>query len=486
MNALTYAFSIMKPFIKLIGEFTKGIIFLVSQPLVRWLGYGTTAVIVFGKALKFASKNKLVFIITSIITVIGWLVDKFKSFSSTTQVQLLKAALEFKKFEKIVNSVVEAILNKLSFLSKTPGFRWVDEAKDKFSKLKDASIKDLEELQAKIDELEKNPFKAGESPALKAPVEEKKKEEKEKKKKEEEAGGDNKEVEISAERAKRLEELEKEKNEAILQSQMDLIQGKTDLDALEEERLAINRDALLASLDEDYQTKLENQDLNNQQRLDLQKLYEEDKQSIYDNFNAKHSAKQAALNAFNLKVQAQADIMRVKAGKDLYTNLTASIDAFAQHNKAVARAQQVISAGETIVATYLGATKALAIGGGYPLGIPPMLATIAQGLGNLMTIKSQSFAVGAGEIPSDMMAQLHAGEMVVPATFAEGIRSGEIPLGGTGGTEGTGGSTSNITINFDGANFYGEMNDDALVEMGTRLGELINEDLLTPLPTGSA
>ncbi len=42
-----------------------------------------------------------------------------------------------------------------------------------------------------------------------------------------------------------------------------------------------------------------------------------------------------------------------------------------------------------------------------------------------------SYAVGAVDIDRDQIAQLHQGELVVPKTFAEGIRDGDISIGGS-------------------------------------------------------
>ena len=47
-----------------------------------------------------------------------------------------------------------------------------------------------------------------------------------------------------------------------------------------------------------------------------------------------------------------------------------------------------------------------------------------------------SFAVGAWELPHDMIAQVHAGEMIIPAGPAAAIRaggSGTVATGGGGG-----------------------------------------------------
>lgn len=58
-----------------------------------------------------------------------------------------------------------------------------------------------------------------------------------------------------------------------------------------------------------------------------------------------------------------------------------------------------------------------------------------------------SFAVGAWNLPSDMIAQVHAGEMIVPAAQAAQIRAGG---GSGGGGGGGGGATFNISA-MDGA-----------------------------------
>jgi len=44
-----------------------------------------------------------------------------------------------------------------------------------------------------------------------------------------------------------------------------------------------------------------------------------------------------------------------------------------------------------------------------------------------------SFAVGSPNIPNDMLAQVHKGETIIPATFAESIRRGDLSLSGGGG-----------------------------------------------------
>lgn len=55
-------------------------------------------------------------------------------------------------------------------------------------------------------------------------------------------------------------------------------------------------------------------------------------------------------------------------------------------------------------------------------------------------------ATGTGNVPQDMMALIHKGEAVVPSTFADALRKGEMTLGGAG----TSGGTTVYNINVEG------------------------------------
>ena len=64
------------------------------------------------------------------------------------------------------------------------------------------------------------------------------------------------------------------------------------------------------------------------------------------------------------------------------------------------------------------------------------------------------FDTGSTFVPQDMPAMVHKGETIVPRTFADGIRSGELALvgrNGPGGGTASGGSPIYVTVNVGGS-----------------------------------
>ena len=122
--------------------------------------------------------------------------------------------------------------------------------------------------------------------------------------------------------------------------------------------------------------------------------------------------------------------------------------------------------GKAMMAASLAATVPMATAQAAIWSAPASLATIATFggaaaaapeaiMGSLAMTKAlalPSFDIGTPTVPHDMVAQIHKGETIVPATFAEGIRRGEMTLGGPGGgnaqTNHYGGP---VTIHINGA-----------------------------------
>jgi Phage-related minor tail protein len=93
----------------------------------------------------------------------------------------------------------------------------------------------------------------------------------------------------------------------------------------------------------------------------------------------------------------------------------------------VAAAAQVAIAAVTAPLTF----------GASLLANAPILAASALGVAGLEALKASipAYAVGTPYVPNDQLAMVHQGEMIIPKTFAEGVRRGDVALGdGSGQT----------------------------------------------------
>ena len=121
---------------------------------------------------------------------------------------------------------------------------------------------------------------------------------------------------------------------------------------------------------------------------------------------------------------------------------------------------------------------------GPALGAAAAAAVIAYGVERLSSATSASFAVGTPNIPQDQLATVHQGEMIVPATFSEAIRAGDLSLSGPGGGQQQNNEASTVlNISFDGANFIGSFDETTIQELGHKLSDAISQGLISPIPT---
>lgn len=79
----------------------------------------------------------------------------------------------------------------------------------------------------------------------------------------------------------------------------------------------------------------------------------------------------------------------------------------------------------------------------FPANLAEMARIIALGAAIISTIKgvgtdipTPSFAIGSFNVPSDMNANIHRGEMILPEPFADTVRSAILGQGGGGGSQG--------------------------------------------------
>lgn len=140
----------------------------------------------------------------------------------------------------------------------------------------------------------------------------------------------------------------------------------------------------------------------------------------------------------------------VRVGRWIATQLgmTGATAAGATAREGVLTAEQIAATEATGLAARLNIAAAAAVAAAWAfadsaqLGPPglaaaPGVAAGAYGAVMAYQLAVPSLDVGAWNVPRDMMANIHAGEMVVPANFASGMRGG-----------GVGGATNNVNLNY--------------------------------------
>lgn len=119
-----------------------------------------------------------------------------------------------------------------------------------------------------------------------------------------------------------------------------------------------------------------------------------------------------------------------KVNADKVSSLASTLQQAASLNKSFAAAYKAVAIGEAIMSTAAGVARAFK-DYKFPVSLAVAALVGAAGAVQIATIASQSFAVGTPSVPQDMSANIHKDEMIVPATFAEAIRSGQLTLSGS-------------------------------------------------------
>lgn len=294
-----------------------------------------------------------------------------------------------------------------------------------------------------------------------------------------------------------------------------LLQDEITLEDYKTEVANLNSEARLAILQKEYEQELadraDKEQRMNELLLEMGTVQNEQtlalKQAEFDGLYAKSIAQDERLRALKIKSDEEENKQKQKKGewqlkfdkfmasegvKNAQTAANELVALQNSKNKQLAAIGKAAAIFQITTDTARGAMSAYAALAPTPfigpaLGAAAAAAVIAYGAERVAQASSASYAVGTDNIPQDHMAMVHAGEMIIPATFAEAIRSGDLSLSGAGSTTNDNSSRStSIIISFDGANFYGKMSDDEIKFIGERLGELITENVITPIPTRRA
>lgn len=495
-KAFKFAFSI-------VANFTKGIITLLKIPLVKYIAATTAALILFTKAQALAIALTKVFLTTSlgwisvigaVITSIGYLSSNVEKLPSSFQLAILEISKALKFLQLQVIEAVDSILNKLSSLSVIPGF---EKFKDYISSTKDSVVSDLRDIEMAMESVASGDFSKTTQGEVK--------------------GDDTSKLSaLQAENEQLLAEhsnflngkLELDQqymNDEIgldqYKAQLDMLQGQQELEALQQQyssKLALlqENEALI------NQTKLEIQGAQDQAELEQLQLKLDsqlEKQTMLneqlvelklkkDEKDIKQQKKKGAWEIKYEKLVASEKFKGAKQAANALIGLQNSKNkAVAAMGKAAAIFQITNDTASGAMAAYRGMVSVIPGPPGIIAGATAAAGMIAYGAERIGEVKGNSFAVGTPNIPNDQVATVHKGEMIVPATFSEAIRSGQLTLsGGSNVSNSSSSSTNNsVNINFEGANFIGEFTDDDVTMMAERMGQLISEDVIPSLPTNS-
>ena len=134
-----------------------------------------------------------------------------------------------------------------------------------------------------------------------------------------------------------------------------------------------------------------------------------------------------------------------------------------------------------VAATAAAASVAMIPFLGWILSPIVYFATMALMIGGPIAIIA-GLAEGSPDIQEDGIAQFSKGEMMIPETFSEGIRSGDLALVG-GGQEGASSAQAPVAVSLSGAQFIGNIDDQMAYGIGEKIGLGIKNNLIAPLPT---
>jgi TP901 family phage tail tape measure protein len=183
------------------------------------------------------------------------------------------------------------------------------------------------------------------------------------------------------------------------------------------------------------------------------------------------SEEQAIKSRFDrIEIERQKQLSNLKKGflvNDLNT-LKTFLGEVGVAFKEAAEVLKFIRLGEAIMNTANAITAALS--GPFPQNIANAAVVGAKGAAQIAIIQAQQFQLGAVEVPTQIPAILDPGEMVLTKSISEGIRAGELTVGGPEGVGQREPAQVNMTFDFADAQFIG-ITDDIVDQIEEKLIE---------------
>lgn len=279
------------------------------------------------------------------------------------------------------------------------------------------------------------------------------------------------------------------------------------ISAVVSEETEVSQAEMIAAQEKEYQAQLAAMDarislLDVGNEADLEKMSElqEEKNILREEFDA-YNQEIDALQADEKIAASDADIERARKASEIKMKF-ASVEWSTIKNglsdlatfqnaktKALAAVGKAAAIANAIMTTYQAANLALATVP-PPWGYVQAAISTAMGLANVAQISGVQLAVGTPNVPEDMPATVHQGEIIVPRTFAEGLRSGELALGvpdvfnsQTDNSRKEMSAITNVQVVFNG-DVLSDNSDSLAQRLGEKIGEQIAGGRMAPLPTG--
>ena len=282
-----------------------------------------------------------------------------------------------------------------------------------------------------------------------------------------------------------------------LQTRMDYLNK---ISEIEQAQTGYEQAELVARAEQDFQAK--QAELNNQiahldeknanelekkrELLEQLKVLEEEYQVFQSTVEEEKANNLISYNALEEFLASK----RVKDTQSTYNTITGIVRQGSKEQMIIQKAEGVARGTKD---TYNAANAAYSALAGIPivgpaLGAAAAAAAIAYGMSNVARIAGISFAVGTPNVTQDMLATVHAGEIIVPKTFSEGLRDGDLMLGNTENLFNETKNTAQEVSVSNTFNFNGDVLSDSTDSIAEKLGQKMSESIaggrMLPFPTG--
>lgn len=241
-----------------------------------------------------------------------------------------------------------------------------------------------------------------------------------------------------------------------------------------EEKLLLEKDLRFA----DLENKIIEWETEGLAKTEILKQFNEQEALINEEFAGRLAAIEAKKQGAKKATSKLNKVLNSESVKDT----GATLNNLATLSKNNATIQKGIGIGKATINVAEGITKALTLP--FPANIAAAAKVATAGAVQIAQIGATSFAVGTDKVPNDMLANIHAGEIVVPAREAQFLRSGDLQLSAPDAVTNNQNSSSNMDINII---VEGSLIGSTPEELARSLHDMISDDIisrtLSPFPT---